>query len=88
MLEWVKRVYQESETKEYNLWEKAEKTGYCSILQRKGKGRLLLLSSTAQQKIVEKTGLNFSSEYTGQQDVLGTLCNKILTINQEIKVKK
>lgn len=50
--------------------------GYCSILKRKGKGRILLLSSPAQQKIVEKTELN-SSECTGQQDVLGKGCNKL-----------
>lgn len=72
-----KKGYQESGTKEYNLWEKAEKTGFCSILQRGGKGRILLLSSTAQQKIVEKTKLNFFSECTGKQDVLGTGCNKL-----------
>lgn len=47
------------------------------ILKREGKGRVLLLSSTAQQKIVEKTELNFSSECIGKQDVLGTGCNKL-----------
>lgn len=50
-----KKCYQELGTKEYSLWEKAENTGYCSILRREDKGRMLLLSSTVQQKVVEKT---------------------------------